>query len=410
MSPPFQIGTRFLMAKRRALAMSLAGIVFGVAFIILAQAVTSGFQKFFIRTILGTDGAVRVEDRFQATRITMETEGFGVRVQSERRYESGVPEPRLVSEAIRRFSGVLAVSEVVRGSVTVNSATREDSAQLFGVRIEDHLAVSDLGRQIVLGSLEDYRASPNAILIGRALADRIRVTVGDTLLIEFAGRRERYRIAALYETGVREIDRVRIYADVQEARTLMDRAFGASYLQVALADPELAPALADQIESVTQHRSTSWQEREQVWLDVFRFFQIAALLLVATIIIVSGLGMFNTLAMIVMEKTREIAILRSMGYTRGDIAAIFMWQGWLILAAGLIGGMALGALGTAGLSRMPIRVRGIFATDRVMVSWSLWDYAGAALAAAIVVSLASWLPARRAAALEPAGIIRGSSQ
>jgi lipoprotein-releasing system permease protein len=131
--------------------------------------------------------------------------------------------------------------------------------------------------------------------------------------------------------------------------------------------------------------------------------------MVSTIIIVSGLGMFNTLAMIVMEKTKDIAILRSMGFTRADIGTIFMLQGALVLVIGVLAGWALGALSTYVVSSVPISVRGIFSTDHVVVAWNAGHYAGAAVAATLVVFIASWLPARRAARLEPAAIIRGTS-
>jgi lipoprotein-releasing system permease protein len=121
--------------------------------------------------------------------------------------------------------------------------------------------------------------------------------------------------------------------------------------------------------------------------------------------------MFNTLAMIVMEKTKEIAILRSMGFTRRDISSIFMLQGLIVLVAGVALGWGLGALSTWAVSSYPIRLRGVFSTDHLVVAWSFLDhYVGSALAATVVVVIASWLPARRAAGLEPAAIIRGTSQ
>jgi len=120
--------------------------------------------------------------------------------------------------------------------------------------------------------------------------------------------------------------------------------------------------------------------------------------------------MFNTLAMIVMEKTKEIAILRSMGFTRRDIAMTFMLQGALVLMAGLFLGFVLGALCTLVTENVPITIRGIFTTDHVVVAWEFSHYVLAGIMAAVVVAVASWFPARRAARMEPAEIIRGASQ
>ncbi|MDR0352969.1 MAG: ABC transporter permease [Opitutaceae bacterium] len=411
-----KIALRFLLAKRRSMMMSLAGIAFGTGFIILTQAITTGFQEFFIRTILGTDGALRVEDKFQATVVNLsaiDAEGRyagGVEVESNRKYQEGVAEPGRLTDAIKRFPDVGGVSEVLRGNVSIQSATREESGQVYGIELENHMAVSDIGRQLVVGSMDDFRKAPSGVLVGSALANRLRLRPGNSVLIAHGGQSTRYRVSAIYETGIRDIDKVRVFMHLGEARVLLRKPHGASYLQVGLKNPDRAPEIARQIERIASHRAASWQEREKVWLDVFRFFRILAAITVFTIIVVSGLGMFNTLAMIVMEKTREIAILRSMGYTRADIALVFMLQGGLVLAAGIALGWLLGALGTWGVSSVPVSVRGIFSTDHIVVAWDCAHYAGAALAASVVVLIASWLPARRAALLEPAAIIRGASQ
>ena len=152
-----------------------------------------------------------------------------------------------------------------------------------------------------------------------------------------------------------------------------------------------------------------WQNREKTWLQVFNVLRISSAITLSTIILISGLGMFNTLVMIVIDKTREIAILRSMGYMRRDITQIFMFQGCIVLFAGILLGWATAAAGTYGLSKIPIRIRGIFAADSFVVHWDLSHYIWAGVIATIVVSIASYFPARRAARLEPGDVIRGSS-
>lgn len=410
MQTTLRIALRFLLAKQRAMLMSLAGIAFGVGFIVLTQAVTSGFQGFFIQTILGADGAIRVEDKIQPSSTPIEEGAFKIKVESDRKYKEGVAEPRNQMEAIRSIGEVRGVSQVLRGNIAIQSATREDTAQIFGIVLEDHLTVSDLGKQIVLGSADEFRRSPSGIMIGQVLADRLKIRLGESVLIAYAGQSTRYRISAIYETGVRDVDRSRIFMHLGEARTLLNKPFGATFLQISLRQPDRAPELCRLISDMTDHRATSWQERERVWLSVFQFFRISAWITVSTIIVVSGLGMFNTLAMIVMEKTKEIAILRSMGFTRTDIGAIFMLQGGLVLVTGLAAGWIFGALCTLGTESVPIRLRGVFSTDHIVVAWDVYHYLGAGLAAAIVVAIASWFPARRAARMEPAGIIRGASQ
>ncbi len=417
MPTTLRIAVRFLTARRRSMLMSLAGIVFGVGFFIVTQAQTSGFEQFFIKTILGTNGAIRIEDKFQDTIFAMAAAGhdrgassFQVAAREGRKYVEGVEDPERLMEALRQFRNVSGASMVVRGSIVADSSFKNDTAQAFGIRLEDHLGVSDLARQVVRGSLEDFRATPTGLLVGSVLAQRLGIDVGDSLILRAGDQQRRYRVSALYETGVRDVDEVRVYLHLGEARSLLRRPTGASFIQVGLFDRDRAREDAAQMEEVLRHGAQGWQEREKTWLEVFRALRVSSALTVSTIILISGLGMFNTLAMIVMEKTKEIAILRSMGYTRADIARIFLLQGGIVLVVGTVLGWAFGAGVTYAVSQLPIRIRGVFTTDSFVVAWSIWHYVAASATAAVVVVTASLIPARRAARLEPGDIIRGTSQ
>ncbi len=413
MSPEGRIAVRFLLSRKRSVTMSVLGIAFGVAFFVLTQAQTTGFERFYIQTILGTSGAIQVQDRFQDTLRSMEAEGeesgsgFRIAHRRARQYVEGVEHPEAVAVALREFENVAGVSEVVSGAVQLRTSFRRESCFAMGIRMEDHLAVSNLGQQIVWGSARAFREAPQGVLVGRILAQRMALQVGDSFFLETVEESRRYRVAGIYETGVREIDESRVYLHLTEARSLLGRPWGASFLQVSLRDPGRARADAARMEETIGHFAYSWQERERAWLEVFRALRVSSGLTVATIILISGLGMFNTLAMMVMEKTREISILRSMGYTRGNVMSIFAWQGGIVLGLGILAGWIGGGLFTYGVSRIPIRIRGIFATDHFVVHWSWSHYLWGAAIAAVVVAVATWLPARQAARLEPVEALRG---
>jgi lipoprotein-releasing system permease protein len=197
---------------------------------------------------------------------------------------------------------------------------------------------------------------------------------------------------------------------MSEARSLLKKPTGASFLQINLYDKDQAQEDAWHMESVLQYRAASWQEREKTWLEVFRALRISTAITVSVFTLIAGLAMFNTLAMIVMEKTKEIAILRSMGYTRQDISGIFLWQAAIVLMIGTVAGWIVGAAVTYGISNLQIRIRGIFAMDTFVVNWSVWHYVAATATAVVMVMAASLIPARRAARLEPGDVIRGTAQ
>lgn len=400
--------------------MSLAGIIFGVGFFIVTQAQTSGFEQFFIKVILGTNGAIRIEDKIQDTIFAMAAAGHDAGAskfevgadRAGRKYIEGVEDPALIIGALRRFRNVAGASTVIDGAVIADSSFKSDSAKVYGIILDDHLAVSDLAEQVARGhgSLDDFRATPQGLLVGKVLADRLMLNVGDSLILQAGTEQRRYRVSAIYVTGVSDIDKVRIYMHLGEARSLLKKVTGASFIQVSLFDRERAPQDARQMEDILRHGAKSWQEREQSWLNAFKALQVSAALTVSTIILISGLGMFNTLAMLVIEKTKEIAILRSMGYSRRDISRIFLWLGAIVLVIGTVGGWILGAGVTYGVSKWPIHITGIFTANTFQVHWSIMHYLVATVSAAVVVMTAAVIPARRAARLEPGDIIRGTAQ
>jgi lipoprotein-releasing system permease protein len=417
MSPNLRIASRFLTAKKRAMLMSLSCIVLGVGLFVVTQATTSGFEQFFIKTILGTNGAIRIEDRIQDTMRSMEAGGrgsgsnFHISMRGEgKKYIEGIEEPKLLVSALRRFENVAGVSEVLHGPVIIRSSFKSESVRAYGINVEDHRRVSDIDRQIVQGSIGDFRSKPTSAMIGREMADRLQLAMGDSFILEAQGESRRYRVSAIYETGVSDIDRVRVYLNMGEARSLLKKPTGASFIQVNLIDKDRAPQDALHMEEVLRYSAASWQEREKTWLEVFRALRISTAITVSVFTLIAGLAMFNTLAMIVMEKTKEIAILRSMGYTRRDISGIFLWQAAIVLMIGTVCGWVLGAVVTYAISNFPIRIRGIFATDTFLVSWSLWHYVAATATAVVMVMAASLIPARRAARLEPGDVIRGTAQ
>lgn len=395
--------------------MSLAGIVLGVAFFILTQAQTSGFESFFIRTIWGTNGAIRIQDRFQSSVTSLVADGegapagFRIPLREGRTYIPGVQNPAAVTAAVKRFSNVSGVSEVLRGRVNVSSGFRSETSEVLGIRLRDHLDVSSLGEQIRHGQLERFRLDPTGILIGVQMANRLQADVGDSILLRSAEETRRYRISALFETGVEEFDKRRVFVHLAEARLLFHEPQTASFLQVNLYDNHQAESVARQMEESIQHHVNSWEKSEKTWLEVFRVLRFSSAITMSAILLIAGLGMFNTLAIIVMERRREIAILRSMGYTRRDITLIFLNQGLIVLTAGVTLGFGVAALLTLLVAKLPIRIRGIISTDHFIVNWSVWHYLLAGLVAAVVVLLASYFPARRAARLEPGEIIRGSA-
>ena len=394
--------------------LSAVGVIFGVAFFICGQAQTQGFQAYFISTILGSKGAILISDRFRDSfEEVMERQSGGAVAAANtgaRNYTYGISEaPRFMRE-LMTFPQVKSVTPIVEKNVHLRSGLRTETAVLQGIELQSHLQATNFASEIIAGPLADFRDNPDALAVGKPLKDKLELQMGQNVyLVGPSGDSRRFKLTNVYETGVNSIDDQRVYCHRRAAQSTLQEPFLTSYILVQLKDPSRAPVLAEAFEHLFSHRARSWQEREKGNLQIFTTLRVSAGLGVSAIIMLAGFGIFNILTMSVLEKTKEIAILRSMGYTKTDISWIFIYQGFLIAVVGIAFGCLLGAIMTYGVSQIAIPIRGIFKADHFIVEWNWEHYAMAALLAWISVFFASYFPARRAASVRPVNILRGSS-
>jgi lipoprotein-releasing system permease protein len=408
---PLYIALRFATHRKRPLLLSLIGVVFGVGIFICTQAQTQGFAQFFIDSTIGSNGALTLRSRFQPRYegmvVSAKTTGG---VSARRNFFEGISNVSEIMRVSRQFSNVVACSPVLRGTISARAGFENTTADLFGIDPASHLRTTDLAKQIVVGKFDDFRNNTSSVIVGNRLADLLQVDPGDPVqLLSPGGEYWRFTVAAIARSGVSTIDSSRVYAHARVAQRLLKKPYQASMIIYKLRDPDRAPALAVRFEDLFRHTAQSWQEREEGNLQIFSTLRMSVAITVSLIILLAGFGIFNVLTMSVLSKVREIAILRSMGYRKIDITAVFLWQGALIATVGSAVGCALGALLTLGVSHIPIHIRGLLYANYFLVDWDWRHYLWATLLAIISVFIASYVPARRAAQLAPVDTLRGSS-
>ena len=411
MTAPLYIALRFATHRKRALLLSLVGVVFGVGIFICTQAQTQGFAEFFIDSTIGSNCALVVRSRFQPRYEGLVVPSKNVNALPARRnYFEGVHNVSEIMRVSRQFSNVVACSPVLRGNVSARSGFETATVELFGIDPPSHLRATDLAKQIIDGKFDDFTNNSSAVILGYRLAEQLEVGCGDSIqLLSPGGEYWRFVVAAIARSGVGTIDSTRVYAQTRAAQRLLKKPYEASMIIYKLRDPYRAPALETHFENLFQHSSQSWQEREESTLQLFIMLRLSVAITVSLMILLAGFGIFNVLTMSVLSKIREIAILRSMGYRRIDISAIFLWQGALIAGVGSLLGCVLGAAMTLGISKVPIHIRGLLYTNHFLVVWDWRHYFWATLLAVVAVFIASYVPAQRAAHLQPVDTLRGSS-
>jgi lipoprotein-releasing system permease protein len=410
-TPPLYIALRFLFHRKRAFILSLAGVVFGVAIFICTQAQTQGFAQRFIDSTLGSNGAVVLRAQFRPRYENLSVVPKNSKAEAaRRRYFEGITNASEIMRISRRFSNVASCAPVLRGTVTARADFENATVDLFGIDASLHLRTTDIGQQIIDGNFDDFRNNPSSVIVGSRLTEALGIAAGDVVqLLSPSGEYWRFTVAAVARSGVGAVDSTRVYGHSKIAQRLLRKPYPASMIIYKLRDPDRAPALARHFEQLFQHESRSWQEREEANLQLFLTLRMSTAITVSLIILLAGFGIFNVLTMTVLSKLKEIAILRSMGYRRRDISAIFLWQGAMIAVTGSLIGCGLGALLTWGVSHIPIKVRGLLYANYFLVSWDWRHYLWATILAIIAVFIASYVPARRAGLLSPVVTLRGSS-
>ncbi|HXX42431.1 MAG TPA: FtsX-like permease family protein [Chthoniobacterales bacterium] len=410
MTPPLYIALRFLTNRKRSLILSLSGVVFGVAIFICTQAQTQGFAQHFIDSTIGSNGALVVRTRFRERYENLSATAKTSTNAAHRLYFEGIHDANEIMRVSRQFSNVACCSPVLRGTVSARAGFENATVDLFGINPVLHVQTTDLRTELVKGDFDDFRNNTSTVIIGSKLAELLDVSAGDAIqLLSPRGEYWRFTVAAIARSGIGAIDSTRVYCHSRIAQSLLHRPYSASMIIYKLRDPNRAPALASHFEALFHHVAQSWQEREESNLQIFFTLRISAAITVSLIILLAGFGIFNVLTMSVLAKVKEIAILRSMGYRRFDISAIFLWQGAMIAAAGSVIGCIFGALMTWGVSQIPIRIRGLLYADHFLVVWDWRHYIWATLLAIVAVFIASYVPAQRAAQLPPVATLRGSS-
>ncbi|MGC2353698.1 MAG: ABC transporter permease, partial [Candidatus Udaeobacter sp.] len=299
MTPPLYIALRFLTHRKRALLLSLSGVVFGVAIFICTQAQTQGFARYFIDSNIGANGALVVKSRFRPRYEPLMVAAKGSKEPTGRRlYFEGITNPNEIMRVSRQFPNVVSCSPVLRGTVSARAGFENATVDLYGIDPAQHARTTDILHQLTDGNFDDFRNNTSSIIIGSRLAELLQAGVGDTVqLLAPNGEYWRFTVAAIARAGIGSIDSTRVYSHERVAQALLQQPSGASMIIYKLRNPDRAPALASRFEALFQHNALSWQEREESTLQLFLTLRMSVAITVSLIILLAGFGIFNVLTM-----------------------------------------------------------------------------------------------------------------
>jgi lipoprotein-releasing system permease protein len=294
--------------------------------------------------------------------------------------------------------------------VIFSFAGRDEAVTLSGIVPARMKNVSQIDDDIVAGSLDAIDVNPSGIIIGAALAKKLSLVMGDTVsVVSPAGNVRAMKIVALFTTGNSGYDESQTFAQLKRVQALMNRPNAANLIVVRMDDAFTARRVATFIERATGYKSVSWQEASKDLLDALTIRNVIMYTVVGAILLVACFGIYNVISTVVLEKTRDIAILKSMGFHARDIRAIFVIEGAVIGVGGSLLGMAMGGAMMRAVERVEFKPPGSSETINLPIYWGWDQFALAATFAILSAVIAAYLPARKGGRVDPVDILRGAA-
>lgn len=409
-----QVALTHLTGRTRQTFVSLTGVILGVAFFLAVSSLMRGSEKDFIKRLIDNSPHITVYDEYRLPRTQpaeLRWADGAVRIsnvkpQTETR---GIRGYREKLEFVESMPG-LKVAPVLVGSAVLVFAGREESVTLSGVVPDKMKTVSTLEEKMIEGSIDALAANPNGIVVGTGLAQKFNLGLGRNVNVVAANGASRpMKVVGIFRTGNANYDETQTFTLLKRAQVMFDRPNRVNRLIIQLDDPYEARDAAQRIEAVAGYKSVSWIEASEDILSVLIVRNIIMYSVVSAILIVASFGIYNTLSTIVMEKTRDIAILKSIGFHARDVRLIFLLEGVIIGVVGSVFGLVLGAGLMKLLSAIEFRPPGITEKVQMPIWWGPEQFAIATAFALASCILAAYLPARRAGRVHPVEILRGAA-
>jgi lipoprotein-releasing system permease protein len=408
------IALRHLLSRKRQSLVSLLGIIIGVAFFLAISSMMQGSQNDFMKRLVDNSPHITISDEYRGVKeqpVFKLYKDAAIELRSVKPLTEtrGIRGYRQIVEMLRREPGVRA-SAVLSGQAILNFAGRDDNISLNGMIPEEMRGITTIEEHMVEGSVDDLITNRNGIALGQSLMKRMSLKMNDNItLAASTGQVRTFKIVAMFSTGRSSYDNSQGFVDIKRVQGMMDRANRANTILIKMDNPQQAETLAKKIEGRIGYKTESWQEASEDIRSTLLIRNIIMYSVVSAVLIVAAFGIYNIISTVVMEKQKDIAILKSMGFYARDIRRIFLIQGAWLGIAGLATGLPFGCLLMFGLTQIRLKPPGSTEIINMPIDWSPPQFLIAGIFAFLASLIASYLPARKAAKVMPVDILRGGA-
>jgi lipoprotein-releasing system permease protein len=410
----FFIALRQLWDRKLLNGIAVGGVTLGVLVLIAMNGIMQGFQQKFFRSILKVSPHLTILDTELRPEPPLLVRWSGdfvaadVAHQTPSDRQNRIKRPQEIVHALEALPEVEAAAASLEGMVLIDFGGKTKSINVRGIDVARQERVTPLVGYTIAGDFKQISITNDGLAIGSGIADDMGLHVGDVVHAAAPGGQPLdLKIVAVYEAGVPPIDKTRGYALLRNVQTLVGRPDVIGRIEVRLRDPDAAVRVTDRVERIFGYDAESWQEANANFLSLFAMQDKIVGFVISAILLVGGFGILAIQIMIVLQKQRDIAILRSVGLRKADILRIFLLQGMIVAMVGGLVGDVLGKIALTQLAKLKVHTEGLVSSDTFLVFEDPKFYVYGVVFALVVGAIASFIPAWRGSKVEPVDVLRG---
>jgi lipoprotein-releasing system permease protein len=403
---PFEwvLATRFLREGLLQTLFIISGVALGVSVIVFMSALLTGLQGSIFKTLLDYQAQIVISPADETPRALRSDQGveFATLVQPRAQPPRSIDQWQKVRDTTQTIPGVLVVAPVVDGAGFILRGDGNTGVSMRGIEPDSYLRLIALKEKIIAGSAD---LGSTDIVIGSKLAKDLGVTTGDKLTLQAAsGASSLLFVSGIFDFGNQGQNTGSVYVAMRTAQSLLGLPGGVTSLQLKVAEPFAAESLVQQIEAQPGIKVESWIKTNAEFFKALSGQTMSFFIIRLFVGLTAALGIASVLVVSVVQKSKEIGILRATGTTRGQILGVFLLQGAMLGLLGSLFGSVMGWLFLVAWRGFAVNDEGVpFFVLQAGPSLYLIVAAGATL----VGTLSALFPAQRAARLDPAVAIRG---
>ncbi len=412
-----EIAVTYLSSRKKQTLIAAMGVMFGVSMFIFMQSLMKGTNDYFEKMSFNTTPHIRLysENKVADAHILntyLKDSSTKILTNPKQLIQTqGLINPYGLISEISKDPEVAYVTPQVTAQVIYTSGSVQINGSVSGVNIDEENKMFDVQGNMIDGNLHDLNRVNNSILIGKGIAEKLSLHTGDNITVGTGtGSPIIMRIVGIYQSGVKQVDETKSYANIVQAQNLLgkDRSY-VTDIKINLRDYNRAALKAREIEHLTGYKAEDWEQANSQLKTAFKIRAVILNSVVGVILLVAGFGIYNILNMTIYEKIKEIAILKATGFSGQSVISIFLQQAVYIGIMGGIIGILVGFFLTLAISKVYIGggtpMGG--ALNYLPMSFYVPHYIEAISFGHITTIAAGYFPARKASKVDPVTIIRG---